>query len=656
MRFWPFGLSVGAMLAAYFAGEFSHSQPSYAILVILGLIALILGLLIRAGHSVRDRWPWCALFVVISYSVYYGLRPTVVIAPFHLPEGTKENGLPFSGETVAGVLADALNGIQREANGEATRPPCLTKIKGAHFVNLSAWGAAPEPARIEGIGTATVEVKGISLEALVALAHRVLHTERVISGDVIVDPNKEVYFMARSLYGENWRVGPYPMSEGALETAGCELGESILREINPRRLAAFYVASAQYRQMLELFDSLSAPPKQDSHLLLDDALALDATGQPDKAIAALRLALKGKPESPGMLYVGLGSVLSDSGHLNEAIDQYHIALMLIPRNAVPYNGLGIALLGQGRIDDAIKEFRRSIELKPDLAEAHTNLGIALARDGRREEAVAEYRTAIELEPELAEAHGSLGAMLADLGHTDEAVYEYRRAIVLKPDYWQAHSNLGRALLAQGHADEAVVEFRKTIELRPTDRDSRYNLGNALRAGGKIEESISAYERAVEINPESADAHYRFGSLLLSFGRLDQSARELRRAIELRPDYAEAENDLGAALARMGRAGEAIPEYRKAIRLRPDYFEAQYNLGSLLGKRGQTDEAITHLETAIRLKPSSVEAHSDLGLALALRGRYRDAAAELDKALAIDPHYEPARRRLQQVHSTLGQGH
>src|SRR6266404_4632272 len=73
---------------------------------------------------------------------------------------------------------------------------------------------------------------------------------------------------------------------------------------------------------------------------------------------------------------GLGQFLLDHGRLDEAIDQFQIALNITPKDPTARTNLGIALTKKGRIDEAIAYFQRVLEDYPNDAKAHANLGTA----------------------------------------------------------------------------------------------------------------------------------------------------------------------------------------------------------------------------------------------------------------------------------------
>ena len=74
-------------------------------------------------RSLPSYLPFYVLFVVVAYAAYNGWKYETVISSFQLPPVDKDKALPFSGETVADMLQDAVRGIQEEAQGRPLKPP-----------------------------------------------------------------------------------------------------------------------------------------------------------------------------------------------------------------------------------------------------------------------------------------------------------------------------------------------------------------------------------------------------------------------------------------------------------------------------------------------------------------------------------------------------
>ena len=112
-----------------------------------------------------------------------------------------------------------------------------------------------------------------------------------------------------------------------------------------------------------------------------------------------------------------------------------------PDKARPHNSLGVAYEEQGRLDEAFNEYQVALKLDPDHPLAYYNLGNVYFAQGQYNEAVREYQTSLRLDPYNAPAHNNLGNSYLQLGRLDEAVREFQTALEIDPDFTKARFNL-----------------------------------------------------------------------------------------------------------------------------------------------------------------------------------------------------------------------
>ncbi|MFZ2199021.1 MAG: tetratricopeptide repeat protein, partial [Thermodesulfovibrionales bacterium] len=137
-----------------------------------------------------------------------------------------------------------------------------------------------------------------------------------------------------------------------------------------------------------------------------------------------------------------------------------------------YNNRGFTLLKNGSIEQAIEDFQVAVRLDPTNWEPHNNLCLAYKSKGLYENAKEQCQTAITLRPDYAEAHNNLGVVYSREGMYDQAVEEYRKALKLKPDYAEALFNLGIIYVEKGDRDMAREAFEAGLRIRPGDEKAR----------------------------------------------------------------------------------------------------------------------------------------------------------------------------------------
>jgi protein O-mannosyl-transferase len=127
------------------------------------------------------------------------------------------------------------------------------------------------------------------------------------------------------------------------------------------------------------------------------AHALSAQGKLEEATAEFRQALARKPDYPEALN-GLANVEARERRYDTAIDLYHRALAVEPRNMIIRLNLANALVAAGQSASAEKEFRSALETDPRSVPARLGLAALLARAGSWQEAESKCLEILQLEP------------------------------------------------------------------------------------------------------------------------------------------------------------------------------------------------------------------------------------------------------------------
>ncbi len=99
-----------------------------------------------------------------------------------------------------------------------------------------------------------------------------------------------------------------------------------------------------------------------------------------------------------VMHLNLGNEYKNSGRLNEAINEYLIAVRIMPLNPDTHYYLADGLHAAGRLDEAVVQYQLALRIKPNFAEAHNNLGATFYKLGRLAEAIIHYTEALRLNP------------------------------------------------------------------------------------------------------------------------------------------------------------------------------------------------------------------------------------------------------------------
>jgi protein O-mannosyl-transferase len=227
-----------------------------------------------------------------------------------------------------------------------------------------------------------------------------------------------------------------------------------------------------------------------------------------------------------------------------------------PECWMAFNNLGSVLTQKGNSDEAIQCFKRALQIRSDDYEAHNNLGLELDRKGLIKDALGHIHEALRIKPGYAAAHNNLGIILQKRGDLDEAISNYQKALVSRPSLPDARFNLGMAYLQKGLPAMALPQFEWVIRNNPGDAEAECKLGLALQQQGKPQESLYHFRKALEIKPGYIEATGDLGIALFQNGQPSDAILLIQRA--LKTDFSAAQSNpdlirtLTAAYAQVGR--------------------------------------------------------------------------------------------------------
>jgi len=190
----------------------------------------------------------------------------------------------------------------------------------------------------------------------------------------------------------------------------------------------------------------------------------------------------------------------------------HSILQDFPNYQLAWKILGSVLRQSGRMEEAIYADKKAIEISPNDAYAHNNLGISLKAIGKFSEAKLKFIKAISLKKNFPEAYNNIGTIYQALEKFDKAEENYKQAISIKPNFSEAYNNLGATLKAQKKFDVALKIYLQAIKLNPKNAQAYFNIGILYSELGKFDHAKTNYEQAIALKPDFAQAHRLLSSI------------------------------------------------------------------------------------------------------------------------------------------------
>jgi Flp pilus assembly protein TadD len=162
-------------------------------------------------------------------------------------------------------------------------------------------------------------------------------------------------------------------------------------------------AEERFAEAVDAYDRAFARIPEVVHehwsLLYYRGIALERSGQWDRAEADFLKALEFEPEQPFVLnYLGY-SWVEQGKNLDQARSMIESAVDQRPTDGFIVDSLGWVLYRLGEFQEAVPHLERAAELEPSDPVINDHLGDALWRVGRRNEARFQWQRASELEPD-----------------------------------------------------------------------------------------------------------------------------------------------------------------------------------------------------------------------------------------------------------------
>jgi class 3 adenylate cyclase/tetratricopeptide (TPR) repeat protein len=355
---------------------------------------------------------------------------------------------------------------------------------------------------------------------------------------------------------------------------------------------------------------------------------------------------------------------TDAATLASAEKDFHEAVKLDPKFAMPYGGLCRVHLIRYRTGRDVEEFaraeedcRRTIALNQLQADPYKALGELYLASGRIDDAESQYQFAQRLSSRDAETVIGLGEVALRRGRLADAERDFRQAVALEPGYWRTYAALGRYLFGQARFSEAASAYRQITELDPAHHDAWTGLGAARYMEGDFDEALVAWKKALALGPGALE-YSNVGTAYFFLGRLAESARMYERAVGLEPKDHRYWGHLGDARELLGQRELAQAAYERAadlarqnLSVNADDVETRVQLAGYDARLGRDGLARDALDETLSLTSDDPYLHYDAAVAytrLRMPQKALDALAVAVKGgypsrlVAADPQFESLR--------------
>ena len=314
------------------------------------------------------------------------------------------------------------------------------------------------------------------------------------------------------------------------------------------------LAGEDYIEAVQRYDRLIDPSNPDSLALYRRAVALDASGETDKALEDYGAAIKADPK-PSLAFLGRGVLLAVRKRAyDRAIEDFDKVLVIEPDNVGALVSRGDAFGQLGDLGRAMADLNRAVALAPDKPTVLLARGQIESRRGNLAGAARDYEAALKLDPRYADAMINLAAIRSMEGKPGPAIELLGRAIAIDRSNPLAFYNRGYAEFALKQYDKAIADYSSAIELDPR-LGLAYNnraLSRAV-AGTDLVAALADSDQALKLLPLNLEVRDTRGFIYLKLGDPALALNEYNAALTTDPNRALSLYGRGLARIRMGDA-------------------------------------------------------------------------------------------------------
>ncbi len=197
--------------------------------------------------------------------------------------------------------------------------------------------------------------------------------------------------------------------------------------------------------------------------------------------------------------------------LDQALEQFELALEADPRYVDALNAKGVIMARKHRYDDALMLYEKAVDEAPEQLGFQLNIALVHYLKGDHKKADVIYQRVIDQDP----AYEGLLDFLADVESIEEnyqmarsylqqdklgkALERLDKILKANPNEGHAHNTRGVILTRQGHYEDAYRAFERAEALRPRDAGIRLNMAIVRFLQGRLNEASLLYQQVIEMD-------------------------------------------------------------------------------------------------------------------------------------------------------------
>ena len=199
----------------------------------------------------------------------------------------------------------------------------------------------------------------------------------------------------------------------------------------------------------------------------------------------------------------LGQVCVHAGLYEQAITACTRAIVLDPKNPLPYMHRAWAYRKMKRWDASAADYTRAIALQPDLLIAYLYRAVAYKDSDKK---TADLLEALKLNDKLSLLHYMLGREYEKADKNELAIESFTRALKIAPEWYDIYRERYARYAAIGEYQAAIDDLSCFIDHQP----SKASVIDWLAERGNLHCKIGEYDKALEEYSKAIQYEKRYG--------------------------------------------------------------------------------------------------------------------------------------------------
>jgi len=218
------------------------------------------------------------------------------------------------------------------------------------------------------------------------------------------------------------------------------------------------------------------------------------------------------------------------GLLEEALTEYHLGLLLDPKDFNLLNSLGVCNSVLNRFDQALEQFEKALEIMPRDVMALYNAGLVCNLMDDLDKGGGYLTRASKLDNTIFEIELTAGILFTKANNFCKALDHLERAGNISPKAGLPQGLMGDICLKQEDYPRAMSAYTKAIKCTPQDPWSMSGLARVYEIQNiNMDIALSLAQQSIALDPAISLFRHRLGKIHLKKGCYEKAAIEFNQA-------------------------------------------------------------------------------------------------------------------------------